>query len=52
MDESLDTHQLQILNQLFFFNFLLILCEPHTIHPNPTHLSIPLYLLSALATYE
>lgn len=33
----------------YFFN-LLVLCEFHIIHPNPTYLRIPLYLPSALAT--
>ena len=30
--------------------FLLILCEFHIMHPNPTHLSVPSHPLSALAT--
>ena len=33
----------------FFFNLLLVLCEFHTMHPNPTHLIHPLYPPTTLA---
>ena len=33
-----------------FYKIWLILCEFHIMHPNPTHLSVPLDLLSALET--
>lgn len=36
----------------FFFSFLLVVCEFHITHPNPTHLPVPLYLPSALATSQ
>jgi len=35
----------------FFFNFLLIICGFRIMHPNPTHLPLPLYLPSALGTF-
>lgn len=34
----------------YILSFLLILCEVHIIHPNPTHLSTPPNLLSIPAT--
>ena len=34
---------------LFLFNFLLILCEFYSMHPNPTYLPVSLYPPSALA---
>lgn len=41
---------LPCLLHFFKFNFLLILCEFHTIHSNPTHLIVLLYTPSSLAT--
>lgn len=34
----------------FFFNFLLIFCEFHLMHPNSTHFPVSPYPLSTLAT--
>lgn len=37
--------------RLFFFsNVLLVLCEFHSMHPNPTHLPLYSYLLSTFAS--
>lgn len=41
---------LTIFNFHFFRHFLLILCGFHILHPNPTHLLIPSYPPSVLAT--
>lgn len=38
------------ISSFFFLNFLLVLCDSHIMHPNPTHLPVSSYLLSALAT--